>query len=258
MQVINLTHIFNTRDLGGLKTKDGKTIKNNCLIRSGLLKRLTDKDIELLKSHNLKTVIDFRSENEFINRPDVKIEGVTYLNFPALKKHNLPNKNDNKHSDSNLLQLVDKEEGGVKLMLNTYRELVTTKEGIKAYQNFFNTLLEYEGAFLWHCSQGKDRAGLAAFFLEYILGVSLEDCINDYLYTNIAMEIKIKELTPIVLKQSNNDHSLLPILRDVFEAKIEYLNESINTINNNYGSLDNFIINILKVDVNKLKDKFLI
>jgi hypothetical protein len=69
--------------------------------------------------------------------------------------------------------------------------------------------------------------------------------------------LKIQELTPIILKMSNNDTSLLPILKDVFEAKIEYLNESLNTINLTYGSLDNFIINVLKADVEKLKEKFL-
>ena len=45
--------------------------------------------------------------------------------------------------------------------------------------------------------------------------------------------------------------------KDVFEAKIEYLNESLNTINLTYGSLDNFIINVLKADAKKLKEKFL-
>ena len=85
----------------------------------------------------------------------------------------------------------------------------------------------------------------------------MEECINDYLSTNTAMELKIKQLTPIVLKQSNNDKTLLPHLNDVFTAKIEYLNIAIETINNTYGSLDNFIINTLKADVNKLKDKYL-
>ena len=48
-----------TRGKGGMKTKDGKIIKHNQLIRSGVLKKLSLEDIELLKSHNLKIVIDF-------------------------------------------------------------------------------------------------------------------------------------------------------------------------------------------------------
>lgn len=257
MEVLNLKYTHNTRDLGGMKTKDGKFIKYNQLIRSGVLKKLSLEDIELLKSHNLKVVIDFRGEEEFITRPDIRIDGVNYLNFPALKPHNLPKAKTSNNTDNNLLQLVDKENGGMKLLLNTYEELVTSEEGIKAYQNFFKTLINEDGAFLWHCSQGKDRAGLASFFLEYALGIPLEDCINDYLYTNIAMEKKIKQLTPLVLKMSNYDRSLLPILKDVFEAKMEYLNKSLEIINKEYESLDNFIVNILKVDIDKLKEKFL-
>ena len=92
MKVINLTYTFNTRDLGNTLTIDGRRIKENTLIRSGVLKKLSDDDIKTLKEHNLKTIIDFRSEKEFVERPDVKIDGVNYLNFPALKKNNLPKK----------------------------------------------------------------------------------------------------------------------------------------------------------------------
>ena len=99
---------------------------------------------------------------------------------------------------------------------------------------------------------------MAAFLLEYALGVSLDDCLKDYYYTNIAMQDKIKTLTPIVLKQSNNDHELLPRLKDVFSALPEYINKAIETINLHYGSIDNFIENVLEVDVNLLRQKYLI
>lgn len=256
MENINLSHTFNTRDLKGMKTTDNYKIKANKLIRSGSLHRLSNEDIEALRKHDLKVVIDFRSNYEFINRPDVKMPGVTYLNFPALIESK--DVNNSKHHDSNLLKLVDKETGGKKLLLDTYKELLITNEGINAYKNFFKVVLENEdGAVLWHCSQGKDRAGIAAFLLEYALGVSLSDCIDDYLYTNIAMERKIKELTPIVLKKSNNDSSLLVMLEEVFSAKMEYLNETLNVINNTYNGLDNFLIKVLNVDIEKLKNKYL-
>lgn len=257
MKKIDLTYTFNTRDLGGMKTSDNKTIKENMLIRSGCLVKLSPKDIDTLKKHNLKVVVDFRSENEFINKSDVKIDGVKYLNFPALPKNNLPKKRENDHYDSNLLQLVDKEYGGKHLLLKTYEGLFETNEGINAFKEFFKVILTEPGAILWHCSQGKDRAGMAAFLLEYALGVSMEDCIEDYLLTNVAMERKIKELTPIVLKMSDNDYSLLPILTDVFEAKIEYLNAAIKIITDKYTSIDNFLINVLDVDIQALKEKYL-
>ena len=85
----------------------------------------------------------------------------------------------------------------------------------------------------------------------------MEDCINDYLYTNIAMEKKIEELTPIVLNDSKNDYSLLPLLKDVFMAKMEYLNTALQVINEQYSSIDNFLIKVLEVDIELLKNKYL-
>lgn len=257
MKVIKLESTFNTRDLSYYKTSDGKSIKENRLIRSGHLHTINENDIKTLKEHNVKIVIDFRSELEFVNRADVRIDGVTYLNFPALPKKELASTG--KNTDSNLLDLVSEEKGGKKMLLSTYRNLFLTEEGTLAYKNFFKVVTENkEGAILWHCSQGKDRAGMAAFLLEYALGLSMEDMIEDYLYTNVAMEKVIVRLTPIVLKQSNNNHSLLPHLRDVFTAQMDYLNAAIQTINETYGSIENYLINTLEVDIEKLKENYLI
>ena len=257
MKVIILESTFNTRDLSFFVTKDGRKIKENRLIRSGHLHNLSENDIKTLTNHNLKIVVDFRSEHEFINRGDKKIDGVTYLNFPALPKKELASKGSN--ADSNLLDLVNNESGGKKMLMETYRNLFLTKEGIEAYKNFFKVLLENkDGAVLWHCSQGKDRAGMAAYLLGYALGVSNEDLIKDYLYTNLAMEKTISRLTPVVLKLSNNDYSLLEPLQDVFTAQLDYLNAAIETINQTYGSIDNYLENILEVNILKLRENYLV
>ena len=257
MKIINLESTFNTRDLSNFKGYNGRAIKENKLIRSGHLSVLTDNDVTTLKNHDLKIVVDFRSEHEFVSRADRRIEGVTYLNFPALPKKELASSGSN--ADSNLLNLVNKETGGKKLLLATYKNLFLTTEGIEAYKNFFKVVSENkEGAILWHCSQGKDRAGMAAYLLEYALGVSEEDRIKDYLYTNVAMEKVIARLTPKVMKLSNNDKALLPHLYDVFTAQMDYLNAAIETINETYGSIDNYLTNVLNVDIEKLRENYLI
>lgn len=40
----------NARDLGGIETKDGRTLKYGRLIRSGMLSRLDDNDMAYLKT----------------------------------------------------------------------------------------------------------------------------------------------------------------------------------------------------------------
>lgn len=256
MHNIKLDGTHNTRDISQLKTKDGYHIKKKKILRSGCLYKITSKDILRLQRYDLAIVIDFRSQKEFINKADIRIKGVKYFNFPALPKKE--KESNNKQSDSNLLELVNEQSGGKNMLLRTYEMLFITKEGLEAYTNFFKILQSnHHGSILFHCSQGKDRAGMAAFLLEYALGVSLEDCIKDYLFTNKAMELKISELTPVVLKQSNNDHSLLPVLKDVFTAQMDYLNKALETINTHYGSIDNFLVNTLKVDLKKLRKLYL-
>ena len=120
MENMKLESTHNTRDLSLLVTKEGYKIKPNKLIRSGSLIRLTENDIKILNDLNLKVVVDFRSEKEFVHKADVRIEGITYLNFPALPKDERDGKG--KHADSNLLWLVNKENGGKKLLLNTYEK----------------------------------------------------------------------------------------------------------------------------------------
>ena len=258
MEIINLDYTFNTRDLCDIKTTDGLYIKKNRLIRSGSLHRLSAKDIETLKNKELKVVVDFRNEEEFVKRPDIRIDNVKYINAPTFSKNGVSKKEKISHADANLLYLVDKENGGKKLLMNTYKDLFTTEKGINAYKEFFKIIQENkDGAVLWHCSQGKDRAGMASYLLLYALGVSEEDCIKDYLQTNVAMEKKIKELTPVILRISNNETELLPLLREVFSADIEYVQEAIKVIIKTYGSIDNLLTNVLEVDIEQLRNNYL-
>ena len=48
-----------------------------------------------------------------------------------------------------------------------------------------------------------------------------------------------------------------PQQAEVFSADIDYLNKSLDSIKKHYKTLDNFIINILEVNINKLKEMYL-
>lgn len=256
MRTIDLTYAHNLRELGGFKTKENYFIKNKILYRSSHLHKVSTNDIKILKKEKIKIIIDFRSKDEFINKSDILLNGVRYYNIPVLRKLSSKKK---KGTDSNLLKLVNKDTGGKDYMLKIYKDLASDKIAINGYKKFFKILESNERLepILWHCSQGKDRAGLASFLLLYALGVDYFYLLDDYLYTNKAMKLKIEELTPMLLKDSNNDTSLLPNLIDVFSAKEEYLKSFLNEVKRLYGSIDNYLINILKVNIVKLKELYL-
>lgn len=59
---ISLEHAPNTRDLGGMETKDGRTVKSRRLLRSGALGGLTEEEGRILtEEYGLNLVIDFRT-----------------------------------------------------------------------------------------------------------------------------------------------------------------------------------------------------
>lgn len=75
----------NARDLGGIETKDGRTLKYGRLIRSGMLSRLDDNDMAYLKNAGLRTVVDFRTAAERMQKPDRLPEGTEYIICPILE-----------------------------------------------------------------------------------------------------------------------------------------------------------------------------
>ena len=61
--LLKFDKLSNTRDLGGMRTEDGRTIVPGKLIRSGQLYDITESDIRKL-SELVDTVVDLRTEEE--------------------------------------------------------------------------------------------------------------------------------------------------------------------------------------------------
>ena len=69
----------NARDLGGLPTMDGRTIRPGLLLRSGELAGITEPDAQALTKYPLRTVVDFRTDLEREQKPDRVLPGVQYV-----------------------------------------------------------------------------------------------------------------------------------------------------------------------------------
>ena len=261
---IGLYDVQNTRDLGGYKTTDGRTVKTGLLIRSGRLSNASKEDIHILKDlYHLNAVVDFRIIRERIDSPDVKIDGVTYYTLPLVDDKSPMVGGVHKRSANNqnpLSYFIDviKQGHGKSDM---YVKLFKSERFQKGMTSFFQILLNNDGehSILWHCAAGKDRAGSAAALTLLALGVDKETVLTDFDLSNIAYNEWIqKRLTQV--SRITRDPEILTVVRSLSGVNADYMRNAIDATILDYGSIENYLevcMNITKEDIAKLQDMYL-
>ncbi|MGB1330629.1 MAG: tyrosine-protein phosphatase [Gammaproteobacteria bacterium] len=240
----------NTRELGGYKTTDGKTIKWGKLFRSDKLSDISSADQEYLQNLGIKKIVDFRSEQEKAEDPNIIPTGIKYVEMPISVDGAMRSK----------IEAVLKGETDRKVesfLIDANREFVTDYTDV--YENFLRGLIDEDVPTLFHCTAGKDRAGFAAAITLIALGVSKADVINDYMKTNTFTKERIEEILGQIelmsLYQADAE-----ILRPLLGVEQIYIETAFKTAEEKYGSLENFIrvgLNISDADIKKLRNKFL-
>ena len=233
----------NLRDLGGIINKEGKSIVWGKLFRSGDLSRLTESDLKYLESIGIKRVIDFRFEEEVLNAPDLIPEGAERISLPV--------EDSLMHRSVMTAWLFNNDSAAFDTLL-VYENKVFVTEFQDEFKSYFD-YLEQGKTTLFHCSAGKDRAGFAAALLLYALDVDEETIMENYLKSNQYLEEFNQFTVDYVNSMGLNGDLLWPVLL----VKREYLEAALNTINEQYGGMDNYLKNVLDVDVEKLKELYL-
>lgn len=116
-------------------------------------------------------------------------------------------------------------------------------------------------AVLWHCTAGKDRAGIAAALIEEILGVSRKDIVADYLKTNEYLKGDIEFLTRFIKKQAGTESSVADeSLHFLLGADEAYINAYYAAVEEHYGSFDQMVRKGLRLTdekIDALKNRYL-
>ncbi|MGN0734676.1 MAG: tyrosine-protein phosphatase [Anaerovoracaceae bacterium] len=82
-RIISFEKISNARDMGGLRTAQGRIISSGLLIRSANLSDATETDKKILREkYRLSKIIDLRTEIERNEMPDSSMKIVDYLPIP--------------------------------------------------------------------------------------------------------------------------------------------------------------------------------
>lgn len=184
IQEPELSGVRNFRDVGGLPTSDGRTVRAGRLFRSGHLAHATESDATFLASLGLHTVFDFRNgADHALEGPDVELPGVRNVNIP------LSDPADGREfwrlvRDGDLVQLREILGDGkaAARMSNSYRGII--RQRTAEHGRVLHALAEDSVPALMHCAAGKDRAGLSIAVTLLALGVEREAIVADYLESN--------------------------------------------------------------------------
>jgi protein-tyrosine phosphatase len=115
--------------------------------------------------------------------------------------------------------------------------LATSPEALDAYTRFFEILLASEGKpVLWHCTQGKDRTGVAAMLLLTALGLEEDTILDEYMRTNDYMKPMLERYAAEGKSQEE-----LALLKEVFFVFYENARFYLDCIRVEYGSVSLFL-----------------
>jgi protein-tyrosine phosphatase len=236
---------LNFRDLGGIKTEDGRRIKPGRLFRSGDLFSLSEEDVCTLEQMKLATIIDLRAKREIDRRPDRTIAGV--MEVIHIDIHDAARDKVEKFLENN-------DAGGLEtVLIGDYIRMVDIhREDFKRFLHIVATTDNLP--LVYHCAAGKDRTGMATVFLLTALGVGMQNIWDDYMATNQYSGPYTEKIIKKVTESGLNGEILRPLL----EVREEYLGAALTEIERKYDGLASFVTNILKADSVKLQEKYLV
>jgi protein-tyrosine phosphatase len=239
----------NFRELGGLINKEGRTLKEGMLYRSGSFADLKGEDVTLLRQTGINTIVDFRSDSEIAREPDFIPEGmqVNYLNAPI---GSLDQKGMGKFMQV-LTSPNFKEADVEQLMIEANLGFV---DYIADFKPLFDQVQAPETVVLFHCTAGKDRTGLASSLLLHILDFDRATIFEDFMLSNAAVsKLDLSKMTAYGIPQDRAG-----LLMGVKES---YLEAAWTAIETKYGSVDAMLQQVFGIDQkvkSSLKAKYLV
>lgn len=246
---ISVKKVHNFRYLSNIKNTEGKTIKDSLLYRSGDLSKLKNPD--KLKQLNLAEIIDLRTKKEVTKKPDILAAPIIYKNYAAFQDL------EDQLNQAKKLVLKGKvnADDAHQRMLKFYKDYVT--ENPETIKKIITEILESKQPILYHCTAGKDRTGMITALILNILKFDNDTIFQEYLLSNNLREKIINKR----LNTAKNLHFLFPkmdiaVLEKLSWIERSYLHAALTEINLKYGSMDQYIRDIL--GINEAKRAFYI
>ena len=260
-QHIGISSVHKARQLGGYYIGN-RQIKKDLLLRTARLSSLSAEDsLILADKYRVQCIYDFRGQDESLIYPDIIPGNSRYLSLSLILDLSGSDNSSVKKPESeaetimNLLENADAPHLQA-LCKDLYDKIFFLKSSQEVYRRFFAELSAIDpeqGAVLWHCTQGKDRAGCASAMLLAALGADRDLIMADYKLSKVYYDSQIAHINP----QTENQRIVLNTLVTANPAIFE---KTLDKIDAEYGSMRNYLIECIGVtpeDMELLREKFL-
>lgn len=266
-QAIKLTSVGNARELGGYRVGD-RVIKKGLLLRTASLAAISEEDKRvLLDEYKLGAIADLRMGSEIAIEPDPAMSDVCHQPLSVMEMSDYPG-----FDEEEMAKFLASKEDRLGVVLQSiemgmmdaglYADFVLSDRGRKAYRGVFRLLLDTpeDRAVLWHCTDGKDRTGVAAMLILSALGADWETILADYLLTNTYNAEKIQQAKRLIAPLNLDPEKEKRLLFGMGAVYEEYIAAAMRAIEENYGSIDRYLDEELGVHEDgrrELQDRFL-
>ncbi|WP_244928843.1 tyrosine-protein phosphatase [Nocardioides sp. W7] len=252
---LGLDSVSNARDLGGLKTVDGRSIRWGLLFRSEAVTAPTVRDQAILAKLGLQHSADFRAESEVAkngaNRyPGSLTQHSVVLLDAATDALSIAIQGALRSGDPQVVQDLLGDGKAEEIARDGLVDLVLSQAGRDGFAQILRVLAQDEGApLIFNCTAGKDRTGAFAAIVQRLLGVSERNAMADYELSNVYRRSS-NEATYTRLEGIGVDRR---ILQPLLEQDGDNLAGMFRAIDEAYGSFDRFLVKGLGLDVKTIR-----
>lgn len=256
IRVIPFVGIDNIRDLGGCIGADGRRVRCGLIYRGANLEHATDPENRpILDSLGLKAILDLRSRGESALHPDPVLPGAVQLRLCAM---HYPNGEEVDFSPRGIGRL-EQEKEAFSAKYGSAAPLFTALYCGMPYHNpafrqLFSWLEERRVPMLFHCMAGKDRTGMAAMLILLALGVSREDALADYLYTNVCLKAQIDAALLENAQAIAADPAVEALIRRKVGVSAQFAREALEQLYGRFGSFETYLEAEYGIDNARLAD----
>ena len=263
--------ILNKRDLGGYVAQDGRKVRSGMLLRSAHLADATDGDIAYLKSLPVTLVVDFRTEVDLKGKPNRDIPGARYVNLPvdasgnaaatATEEEKKKVTGRKKFEVKKIIMFAAFNDKAKVIAREMYPTLLFDPECQQQFARFLHLVVDTEnGTILYHCTQGKDRTGIASALLLAALGADRDTIVADFDATNKTYEKDVRKYSRRVRFWGGKEEEIA-VVKAFLGCNTDNFIKALDAVDSKYGSMEAYLkgpMGLTDEDILILRDRYLI